>query len=293
MSLQQAEKVFWEVVASNDPELAEWVTEWRTSYASTRFENYDDGEDVRTALREFGYEPTTTIKVSHSRIVSLATTAAKDADVKAAASAFILSASPDPSRSQFQNPLRAISIVRNVPKHRFTGTVSCDVCGEPKEQEWLPLSAASQFPSGYTGEDWMVLDNTMIARWFSQTSCPAPRAKDLMAFRRVIKTIADAPPTATSVKIAAALKKELKGDIDSWRYFFETLGYAGVLRTNVQPGHLQAWTNACARRGAGRSEVPTPCCHWSRSMGFDSTVFADLFPQIRMPASLKSPEDSA
>lgn len=287
MSLRTAEKIFWEIVGSEDAELAEWVAAWSSSYASPRYSSYEEGEDVRSALREFGFEPTTTLKLSHSRIVSLGRDAAADADVSAAASVFLLSANPD--QSQFQNPLRAVSIIKHLPKHRFTGERSCDICGEPKEQEWRPLDAAKRFPSGYTGEDWNILDNLMIVRWFHQADCPEPTANDLTAFRRVLKIVAQAPAEDNSVKIAKQLKKELKGHIDSWRYFFETLGYAGVLKTDAQPGNLQTWTNRSERRyGRGGSEVPTPCCHWRRSMGFAPDVFASLFPQIKLPASLKA-----
>lgn len=159
-----------------------------------------------------------------------------------------------------------------------------------KKNNWSPVNAAARIPRGYTGEDWELLDNTMVMRWFAQTHCPRVSSKDLTAFRSVLQIIADAPPSATSVQIAATLKKTLRGHIDPWRYFFETLGYSGVLKTSVQPGPLQAWTNAVDRRSASRSDVPTPCCHWRRSMGFDAGVFQSLFPKVKLPAAIRATE---
>jgi hypothetical protein len=289
MSFKKAEAIFWAIVDSDDPELAEWVTEWCPWYVAPKYSSYEDGEEVRAAFREYGLEPTTVVSMSHSRVVSLAMEAARVADVSAAAAAFIIAATPDPANARFQNPLRAVSIIRNLPKHTFAGDTACDVCGAPKQSSWKPLNAASQFPGGYTGEDWEIFDNAMIVRWFNHAAPPTPTAKHLTMFRRVLKTISDAPGTATSVKVAALLKKEHKGHIDPWRYFFETLGYAGVLQTDAQPGNLQCWTNVGDRKqGGGRSEVPTPCRHWRREMGFNAEVFADLFPQIKLPASLRS-----
>ncbi|MCA9175374.1 MAG: hypothetical protein KDB14_12910 [Planctomycetales bacterium] len=285
MSFATAEKIFFDILNSDDPELRAVVEAWCPWYASKQYSSYEDGEEVREALREHGFEPTTAVKLSHSRVVALAIEAGSGADVSAAASAFVLSASG--GRHWWQNPLRAVSIIRNLPKHRFEGSESCDICGTAKEEEWLPLDVAQRFPGGFSGEDWQVLDNLMMVRWFRQAQCPPPTSDDLAAFRRVLQVIADAPPTDSSVKVASLLKKQLKGPVDPWRYFLETLGYAGVLKTEAQPGNLQVWTNRCDRK-YGQGEVATPCCHWRRSHGFDANVFAELFPQVKLPANLKA-----
>ncbi len=35
-------------------------------------------------------------------------------------------------------------------------------------------------------------------------------------------------------------------------------------------------------------EMRTPACHWRRHTGFDSEVFAQLFPDITLPVKLRS-----
>ena len=287
-TLAKAEREFWTIVQSNDDDLLAWVAEWCGWFlCDKRYSSYEDGDEVRGALREFGIEPTLAVKLKHSRIVSLAREAAAAADVALAASAFIISSNVEAEFAQWQNPLRAISCIKQLPSHRFKGSVSCDVCGAPNEDEWVPMDAAQQFPSGYTAECWEVLDNTMIARWFAKADVPKPRGSDLKAFRAVLRVTSTVDPTFTAVKIAKELKKQLGGNVDTWRFFFETLGYAGVLKTDRQPGNLQEWTDASDRQGGGgRSEAPPPSCHWRRSMGFDGDVWDELFPQVRLPKAL-------
>ena len=101
--------------------------------------------------------------------------------------------------------------------------------------------------------------------------------------------IADAKPDETCVKIAKQLKKVFKGHLDAWSYFFEVLGFSGVLSTPVEPGYLQEWTDVSDRnKRSARSETPSPCCHWRRSMGMDGDIFHMLFPKCRLPKSLRT-----
>lgn len=286
MSLQSAEKRFAKIVESEDEDLIELIAEWCPWFASRRYGSFDEGEEIRNGLRELGIEPTAGVKLSHSRVISLAVEAALKTDVVAAADAFIMSAQN--GCAHFQNALRSISIIRNLPKHRFDGDFNCMVCGIQKEQEWYPLNAASSFKDGCAGGDSAWLDNLMTVRWFNRSVHSEPSRSEISSFNKVLKIIDGASPKDTSVKIAKVLKNEMGGDIYSWRYFFDTLGFAGVLKTGVHPGNLQAWTNFCDRDfGPARSDVASPCCFWRRSMGFDRDVFASLFQNIKLPRGLQ------
>lgn len=291
MALPEIEPAFWKLVETDDPATNKILKAWAPWYVKKTGAAYKDGDEVRAQLKALGYDPSAEIVMGHDEVVDLSRKTAAKADVAAAASAFLLSASPDPARARYQSPLRAISIIRNTPKHASTGKTSCDICGTPKKSEWSPINAAVRTKRGYTGEDWELLDNAMVTRWFAKTSAPKPKSADVAKFREVIKVFSDAPENATGVKVATALKKEFGGHIDPWRYFVETLGFCGVLKTPFMPGNLQAWTNAQGRRGGpGRSEAPSPSCYWRRKQGFDREVFETLFPEIKLPTSLHAPE---
>lgn len=286
--LQDAEYVFWSLIGSNDPELVAAIASWHPCYAAPKYGKfYDKGENVRAQIESLGIDLSISLQLTHTEIVSLATDAAASANPQSAGLAFIRAAQPKNVGAVWQNPLRAISCIKTISAHEIDGDTSCAECGAPRIDEWRPISAAREFSGGYTGECWTVLRNTMVTRWFNQTEPSPPKQSHLKAFRVMLKLIAEADPKATAVKIAHRFKKELGGDVYVWRYFMETLGYAGVLKTDRQPGNLQQWTKFSERRGRG--EAPPPSCHWRRSMGFDPVVFNTLFPRIRLPADLKAP----
>lgn len=290
MSLADVENTFRRLVEAVDPETIDAIEEWCPWYGKRKGPAYDDGEELRTRLKALEFDPAAEIVMSHDEVIALSIATAAEADVGAAANAFLLTASPDRSRAVWQAPLRSVSSIRNTPKHALTGKPNCAICGVEKKAHWSPITAAKYARHGYVGEDYQLLDHALVARWFAQTEPPKPKAADLSNFRRAIKIVSDAPESATCVKVATAIKKEMGGHIDSWRYFFETLGYAGVLSNKVMPGNLQRWTNACDRVGFGRSEVPAPARHWSRGQGFDREIFETLFPGIKLPAALRAPE---
>lgn len=291
MSLADVEKAFAQLLSPDDREISKAVESWRPWYGKRKGSAYDEGKELRAQFKALGFDPAAEVAMTHDEVIALSIETAAKADVAAAATTFLLTASPDRARALWQSPLRSVSIIRNTPKHAFKGAPACDICGVPKKSEWSPISAANSARHGYVGEDHELLDHALLARWFSKAEPPKPKAVDLSGFRKAIKIIADAPETATCVKVATAIKKELGGHIDPWRYFFETLGYAGVLKNKVMTGNLQRWTNACDRHGFGRSEVPAPARHWRRGQGFDREIFESLFPEIKLPAALRAPEE--
>jgi hypothetical protein len=183
-----------------------------------------------------------------------------------------------------------------MPRHRFQRSgeddeisefEQCVVCGEVRKAVWEPVYAVNNLPSGWCGEDDEVMKNVMIARWFHQTDPPKVTSQDKSAFRRFLKAISDAPQKATALQVSQLILKEIKGLVE-WSFHLEALGFAGVLKTDKQPGNLQQWVNHCDRKKRITVEMRTPACHWRRHMGFDPEVFAQLFPDITLPMKLRS-----
>jgi hypothetical protein len=294
MSLAKAESLFHQLSSTDDPELIQMVSEWWPSY---RYRKREEGNRLIAQFRKRGINPCLKATISHDRVVSLADDAAHNTDVETAALAFLCATNPERQNAPlWLNPLRAVSVIRNIRKHRFQGDDAddefseydqCVVCGEVRKPVWEPVYAANNLPSGWCGEDYEVINHVMIARWFRQTEPPKVTPKDKSAFRRFLKVVADAPQKATTRQVSQVLLKEINGLVE-WSFHLEALGFAGVLKTERQPGNLQQWVNHCDRKKRITVEMRTPACHWRRHGGFDSEVFAQLFPAITLPVKLRS-----
>jgi len=291
MSLPKAEKLFVELATTEDADLVRMIGEWEPFY---RHRKREEGNRLIAQFKERGIDACLSAELSHDRVVSMAIDAAEKSDMAAAASAFVYATNPtDENRKRWLNPLRAVSLILRLPRHRFQSDDDeesrydqCGVCGEYRKATWMPMNAANDLPSGYTSEDFQVFKTLMIARWSNQTAPPTVTRKDEMAFRRFLKVIADAPAKATALQVSRELAKKLKGYVE-WSFHLEALAFAGILKTDKQPGNLQQWTNFNERKKTGH-EVPTPMCHWRRRMGFDPDVFELLFPSIKLPAHLRA-----
>jgi hypothetical protein len=234
-------------------------------------------------------------------MVTMARDAVRSIDIKAAASIFLYATNPaHQDAPRWVNPLRAASMIYQMPKHRFESDYDdddeeaedpddpfsqCLICGSNRKPIWDPIEAANSLPSGYSGDDFLVLEQVMITRWFTQAVLPDVTRKDESAFRQFLKVIAAAPGKATALHISRLLLKEIKGFVE-WSFHFEALGFAGVLSVPKQPGNLQKWTDYRDRKKPLTTEMPTPTCHWRRHMGFDADVFQSLFPNVTLPAKL-------
>jgi len=291
MSTQKAERTFLRIAASDDDELWELVCEWAPSY---RRREDDYGNEVIARFGDHGIDPGPIVELNHNQIISRGIKAIEEANVQAAAAAFVTGIALDGwERVRWLIPLRAISNTAQLPKHSFRDDdARCKTCGQARESKWDPIQAAWSLTIGDCGEDWEVLNNVMMVRWFNQSDPPSPRKSDIAFFNRVIKFVADADKDITAYKLAKQIKCQYKGEEETWRVFFEALGFAGVLKTDKQPGHLQHWTDLEDRaRPKGRGDARSPVCYWRRELGFDPVVFDELFPRCRLPKRLQSTTD--
>jgi len=290
MQLYQAEKLFSRLITTSDEKLLTTFEQWDWSTSRDDAE-FEDVAELVSGLAELGVDVWAETEVSHSRLVSLAVKASAESDLSAAADAFILGADPAiKDHGKWQQPLRALSLIHELPRHKYEGYDGmCCVCGAGESSIWSPIKAAKLLPSGYSGEEYEVLANTMFVRWFQRTERPKLNKKNVTFFNKLVKSINNVPANATAVKTAGLLKKEFGGDVYTWRYFMETLGFAGVLRVDRQPGNLQKWVDLHDRpQPRSKNETPSPACHWRRGMGFDRNVFEQLFPTGRLPFALRS-----
>ena len=292
MSLPKAERTFQSLLSDNRPEVVDLLENWEPSYSLGKT---SEAIEAIARFKALDIDPRTRVTVQHNRVVTLARAAAAGADVAAAASAFVRSTNaPQDGNSMWLNPLRSISKIRQMPKHAFSceeddldsDYLDCSRCGETRKTKWCPVRAAWDVRTGWSGDDFEVLNQVMVARWFSQSDTPEVTDKDVRAFKKVLSVISDAPQKATTNQISKLLRVQIKGSIE-WSFHLETLGFAGVLKVNRQPGNLQQWVDFCDRKKSLAIEMRTPACHWRRGMGFDEAVFAELFPDIALPRKLR------
>ena len=199
----------------------------------------------------------------------------------------------DWERVRWLIPLRAISNIAQLPRHPYDDhDGECGICGLPSESTWDPIRAAWTMTVGDCGEDRQVLENAMMVRWFNASVPPVTNESDIKLFDQVTRFIADADDRITAYKLAKLVKRQFKGQEETWRLFFETLGFAGVLRTDKQPGHLQQWTDWKDRAPSrAQGDARSPACYWRRELGFDSDVFHELFPECTLPKRLRACRD--
>ena len=292
MSLPKAERTFHALISDPRTEVVQLLESWEPSFANGK---KPAAIEAIASFKALKIDPRMRVKVKHNRVVSLAHVAAAEADVAAAATAFIRSTNaPQNGNSMWLNPLRAISIIRQIPKHQFfsedpdqdSPLLDCSLCGETRVTRWCPVKAAWDVRTGWSGDDFEVLNQVMVARWFGQVDPPKATTKDVREFQKVLSIIGDAPAKATSQQISKTLVKQLKGTTE-WSFHLETLGFAGVLKVDRQPGNLQKWVDFCDRKKSLNVEMRTPACHWRRSMGFDEAVFGELFPNVTLPRKLR------
>ncbi len=283
-TLEEAESLYHRLLSNDDPRLSNLVRDWRPWM-------WDKDEELNKVreMELFDVDPKEEAVVSHSKTVSLAVEAIKAATLASAANAFICSTVHSDNSNFWMGPLQSVSLVGKISEHQQIDH-PCTICGLRESVSWSPLHSAQRDLVGLFYDEGMgaeTLSHVMRVRWFNQITPPTPSDRQRKLFADAIDTIATCEPNFSAVRTAKELKKRLKGDESSWRYFVETLGFAGVLKTAIQPGNLQVWTNVSNRIDKGiRSETPPPACHWKRSMGFDSDVFSGLFPEIKLPKSL-------
>ena len=283
-TLEEAESLYHRVLSNDDPRLSDLVRDWCPWMC--------DKDAEMLHLKEmalFGVGPNDVIVVAHSKIVSLAIEAVQSATVASAANAFVCSTKHADNSDFWMGPLQSLCVLGKLSKH---GQVDnpCSICGMTETVSWNPIVSAQRDLTGLFYDEGIgaeTLSHVTRLRWFNQIAPPIPSDQQRSLFSDAIETIAGCEPSFSAVRTAKELKKRLKGNESSWRYFVEILGFAGVLKTANQPGNLQVWTDVSNRRDKGpRSETPPPACHWKRLMGFDSDVFSGLFPEFKLPKSL-------
>lgn len=290
MTLQETEQVFHRLAQTDDKNLISLVAAWDPEEYGN-LDQISDEYGIVPKLKEYGINPRVQATLKHDQIILLGLQAAASANVRAAANAFVCAiAINDPQRVRWLIPLRAISNILHLPKHQYKDDDGrCVICGEETQATWEPMWASFELGSGDCGEDWEVLKNVMMVRWFNASDPPKPQSVDVALFKKALKFIADADNDLGALKLAKLMKRHFKGLEATWRLFFETLGFAGVLKTDKQPGHLQQWTDQALRaRPLARGDARSPMCYWKREFGFNATVFEQLFPDYRLPKSLRA-----
>lgn len=225
---------------------------------------------------------------SHSSAVKAAGEAAKITDIRRVCDAFIHGLEPE--FTMFRSPLRAYAFCRNLPDHRYVPWQDpedspCAICGADRKNTADPVvSGHFVKQQGTSGNEENLISAAWTLNWFSKAEFPTPSQSQFARLNDLLTLIANAPGDYTAEKIASVCSPILGGNKYSRRTFIETLGLAGVLHLPKLPGLLQIWTRWDQRPQYG--EMIAPAALWRRSDGLDPTVFAELFPQCRLPRSL-------
>ncbi len=287
------QSVFDRTIAVENPKLARLVTR---HLCASPFNNRKPLTEIeQSVLKDVGICLETQASISHAEALNLVREAAVKTEASSVYESFACSL--DPERTSLRAVLRAYSVARHLPAHRYQkwrphDASPCRVCGYHAHGDEQPAVAAHfVWQQGTWGSESNLVGAAWTLNWFASLPPQKPSAEDESRLREMLSILETAPPNATSAKVASLLAPILGGNKYSRESFLETLGLAGVLDVPRLPGLLQTWTPWDQRPQAG--EMIAPANLWRRRDGLNPEVFSGIFGNCPLPPRLTPPQENS
>lgn len=248
--------------------------------------------DQRAQLQGLGVQATPQ-PISHDEVVRAALLANRITTQASCANAFVAGLSIE--LAALRAPLRAFAVVAHFPDHQSTNPKGCRVCGYNTgllSGEYCAADSLSALPtSGIHGRMDDAYAAAQTLEWFATVPPVVLTPDQVGRFEEVLGVIAQAPAKATCNSLLKDLSGLLGGDKYNRLYVIETLGYCGVLNTNLGEPLLDKWVDRrTIHQHPGKfNEAESPACFWKREFGFNGARFRELFPEIALPTRLDGP----
>lgn len=247
---------------------------------------------LRAQLQELGIHAQPQ-PLSHEEVVTAATRAIGITTLARCANAFVAGLAIE--LAALRAPLRAFAVVAHFPDHKALNTKSCRVCGYNSRLlcgEYCAADHLAALPaSGIHGgvDDAYAAAKTL--EWFANFPPILQTSEHVGRFDEVLTIIANAPGKATCNSLHKELSGTLGGDKYNRLYVIETLGYCGVLNTQIGEPLLDKWVDRSAIQEHPHkfNEAESPACFWRREFGFNGSRFRELFPNVALPSQLDGP----
>ena len=222
------------------------------------------------------------IAVSHDDIVDWVKNATKRVVRERVSDAFISSLSS--RRLDWRSALGSYAIARNFPQHKFSGKLTCNVCGEiskPKQAEDLSVLNFERFKWGgvrHLSPIYVAFD----LEQFSRTDVAKPTPKDFEILDAIIQIAKSLDGSARPRDLEKALSKTVDSSVAEREILIQILGFCGILQPQKQKGFFDSFVNYNEReeRPVNKIDWNYPISWWRGADGVNDDALAYFFPQI-------------
>ncbi len=222
------------------------------------------------------------IALSHDDIVGWVKNAIKKIVRECMSEAFLSSLSS--RRLDWRSALGSYAIARNFPQHKFSGKLTCNVCGEiskPKQSEDLSVLNFERLKWGGVRH----LSPLYIAfdlEQFSKTDVAEPTPKDFEIFNAIIKTAKSVEVSARPRALEKALSKIVDSNVAEREVLIQILGFCGILQPQKHKGFFESFVNYNEReeRPVNKIDWSYPVSWWRGADGVNEEALTYFFPQI-------------
>ncbi len=223
------------------------------------------------------------VVLSHEDIVEWLLSVKKKIVLQHISNAFLSSLSS--RRLDLRSALGSFAVTRNFPKHKFSGKLTCSVCGEvskPRQAENLSVLNFERLKWGGVRH----LSPLYIAfdlEQFSQNDAVNSTPKDCEIFKAIIQTAKSLEGTARPRDLEKALSKIVDSNQAEREVLIQILGFCGILETQKQKGFFESFMNYSEReeRPVNKIDWSYPIDWWRGVDGVNEDALAFFFPQVR------------
>lgn len=222
------------------------------------------------------------ITLSHDGIVNWVESVTKKIVRECVSNAFLSSLSS--RRLDWRSALGSYAIARNFPQHKFSGNLTCIVCGEalkPRQAEDLSVLNFERLKWGgvrHLSPIYMAFD----LEQFSKTDVDEPTPSDFEIFNAIIQTAKSLDEKARPRDLEKALSKTVNSNVSEREQLIEILGFCGILQPQKHKGFFESFVNRNEREVPSVSKIDWsyPISWWRGSDRVNDDALAYFFPQI-------------
>jgi len=222
------------------------------------------------------------ISLSHDDIVDSVKNAIKKIVRERVSNAFLSSLSS--RRLDWRSALGSYAIARNFLQHKFSGKLTCNVCGEisrPKQTEDFSVLNFERLKWGGVRH----LSPLYIAfdlEQFSKTDVAEPTPKDFEIFNAIIETAKSLEVSARPRDLEKALSEIVDSNVAEREVLIQILGFCGILQPQKHRGFFESFVNYNEReeRPVNKIDWSYPVIWWRGADGVNEDALTYFFPQI-------------
>lgn len=170
------------------------------------------------------------VSLSHNEIVNLVLASWSKVTHAKVTNGFLASLSS--RRLDWRSALGSFAVARHFPKHKYTGKITCSICGEFQNRSHpIDLSRLSfeRFKWGGVNH-WNPTYIGFDLSRFAVAEVPNPSVDDLTIMTEIIRTANGFPDESRPADLEKSLSSVLKSNRAERRVLIQILGYCGILQ---------------------------------------------------------------